>query len=111
MAGVMRCSSWDAAAPALSESTIASGLAMGGRALRAPGFAVVQVAAAPPPDPPLTTVQVAGIPEPKLSLSIVPFAGEIVPMGRVNALIQLPCALFTVRLKATLLPQARLVGR
>ena len=40
--------------------------------VRPPGFAVVHVDAAPPPEPPSTTVQVPGIPAEKLSFSAVP---------------------------------------
>src|SRR4029450_2064460 len=67
--GVISSSFWAAAVPALSLSTMATGATSGEENVRAPGLAVVQVAAAPPPLPPSTTVQVAGIPEAKLSFS------------------------------------------
>src|SRR5262245_21247112 len=63
--GVIICSSCVAPVPALSESTIATGDDSGAVMVRPPGFAVVQVAAAPPPDPPFTTVHVPGMPPAK----------------------------------------------
>src|SRR5262245_37816218 len=54
--GVISSSFWVAEGPALSLSTMATGATSGGLKVRLPGLRVVQVAAAPPPEPPFTTV-------------------------------------------------------
>src|SRR5262245_19453383 len=110
--GVMSCSSCVAPVPALSLSTIATGETSGDENARAPGFAVVQVDAAPPPVPPSTMVHVAAIPPVNGSLSAVPVPGVTTPTAW--ALVDVthgpPSFAEALTLNVTVVPHARLDG-
>src|SRR5437867_9084110 len=108
MTGVRSCSSCVAEKPACALSTIATGATIGEMKVRAPGLAVVQVAAAPPPVPPSTTVQKAGMPREKSSLSMIPGPEVGRPTVWLKVLLQLPWAEDASTRKLTVLPQARL---
>ena len=84
----MSSSSCIAPEPAAALSTIATGLTRGGVSGLEPGFALVQAAAVPPPDPPFTTVQPAGMPEEKLSTRPGPADGRPTIVWKV--VLQLP---------------------
>jgi hypothetical protein len=88
--GVISSSSCESLASAASLSTMATGCVSGALNVRPPGFPTVQVAAGPPPLPPLTTVHVAGIPAMNVSFSTTSFPELAVPVGTLKLPDQLP---------------------
>ena len=89
---------------------MATGAAMGAVKVRAPGFAVVQVAAAPPPVPPSTTDQVAGIPPAKFSFKATRVPERSCPTLWVKEPLHVPWSLLTWTLTPRSALQAAAAG-